>query len=159
MVGWGPGAGRAGSKAFIPLPPTPSLQRLPAACAKTLSSVVWHPAPLPADHHFLSHSSTVVWHLTALSSPTDQLPCSARKDFVKCGILRQLLGVVGGNTGKQYGVILKKVRRLSWRLALSWRLRHFNCSAGQRSSPITCSPNTCLGLPACLPVTKCMHHF
>jgi hypothetical protein len=35
--------------------------------------------------------------------------CSAKKDFVRCGILRQLLGVVGGNIGKQYCVILKKV--------------------------------------------------
>ncbi len=35
--------------------------------------------------------------------------CSAKKEFVKCGILRQLLGVLGGNTGKQYAVILKKV--------------------------------------------------
>ena len=34
---------------------------------------------------------------------------SAKKEFVKCGILRQLLGVLGGNTGKQYAVILKKV--------------------------------------------------
>ena len=37
--------------------------------------------------------------------------CSAKKDFVRCGILRQLLGVVGGNIGKQYCVILKKVGR------------------------------------------------
>ncbi|GAB4814631.1 hypothetical protein N2152v2_001677 [Parachlorella kessleri] len=37
---------------------------------------------------------------------------SARKEFVKCGILRQLLATIGHNTGTQYKVVLRKVIRV-----------------------------------------------
>ena len=62
---------------------------------------------MAADTHVASHQLPVDACSPArlLHSP----PCSAKKEFVKCGILRQLLGVLGGNTGKQYAVILKKV--------------------------------------------------
>lgn len=34
---------------------------------------------------------------------------SARREFVQCGILRQLLATIGHNVGTQYAVILRKV--------------------------------------------------
>ncbi|KAL4422425.1 hypothetical protein ABPG75_008622 [Micractinium tetrahymenae] len=54
---------------------------------------------------------------------------SAKKDFIKCGILRQLLGVVGGNTGKQYYAILKKVLRVVESLPLTSDDMHHTRSA------------------------------
>lgn len=73
------------------------------------------------------------------------VPCRAQKDFVRYGLLRQLLGVLGGNTGKQYGPILKKVRACG--------RRRRRC----RSSAAPASPPTYLSQPVHRPGSSTPH--
>ena len=48
-------------------------------------------------------------HRPSITRPARPPARSARREFVQCGILRQLLATIGRNLGPQYGIILRKV--------------------------------------------------
>ncbi len=55
--------------------------------------------------------------------------CSTRRDFCKCGVLRQLQSVVARCTGPAYAVILKKILRAVEELPITPEEMHQHSSA------------------------------